>query len=56
MIEREFSDVDDHDDLDEEDKAKAEAVIEAIRSGAGTVGGEASGVEEGKKVDEATRA
>ena len=56
MIEREFSDVDDHDDLDEEDKAKAEAVIEAIRLGAGTVGGEASGVEEGKKVDEATRA
>ena len=56
MIEREFSDVDDHDDLDEEDKAKAEAVIEAIRSGASTVGGEASGVEEGKKVDEATRA
>ena len=56
MIEREFSDVDDHDDLDEEDKAKAEAVIEAIRSGASTVGDEASGVEEGKKVDEATRA
>ena len=56
MIEREFSDVDDQDDLDEEDKAKAEAVIEAIRSGASTVGGETSGVEEGKKVDEATRA
>ena len=56
MIEREFSDVDDHDDLDEEDKAKAEAVIEAIRSGASTVGGETSGVEEGKKIDEATPA
>ena len=56
MIEREFSDVDDHDDLDEEDKAKAEAVIEAIRSEANIVGGEAGGVEEGKKGDEATRA